>query len=167
MKASFSLLTFLFALVLFSCSNEEQKKSRSTDTLPAKINAQVFGDTITTEGAVESTQVSKLMAGKDSLPLKVKGKIIEVCQKKGCWMNLDIGEGKEMRVKFRDYAFFVPKDAGGKTVVVEGYAFSETTSVDELKHYAEDEGMSKEEIAKITEPETNISFEANGVVIND
>jgi len=34
-----------------------------------------------------------------------------------------------------------------------------------LRHYAEDAGKSKEEIEKITEPETNLMFLADGVLI--
>ena len=101
----------------------------------------------------------------DSLDIKLTGKIIEVCQKKGCWMVMNIGEGKSMRVKFKDYSFFVPKDASGKTIIIEGKAFSETTSVATLQHYAEDAGKSKEEISKITVPETEIGFEAHGVIL--
>jgi hypothetical protein len=37
--------------------------------------------------------------------------------------------------------------------------------VETLRHYAEDEGKSKEEIAAITEPVTEYTFEAVGVII--
>ena len=61
--------------------------------------------------------------------------------------------------------FFVPKDASGKTAIFEGVAYNDTIPVNDLKHYAEDEGKSKEEIEKITKPEVTISFEAHGVII--
>jgi hypothetical protein len=80
-------------------------------------------------------------------------------------MNVDLGDGKQMMVRFKDYGFFVPLDAGGRTVVMEGVAFREVLSVDMLRHYAEDGGKSKEEIEKITEPETRLSFEASGVLV--
>ena len=72
-----------------------------------------------------------------------------------------------MRVTFKDYAFFMPKDLSGKHVVIDGFAFVEVTSVDDLRHYAEDGGKSKEEIAAITEPKREVAFEAAGVVILD
>jgi uncharacterized protein (UPF0335 family) len=59
----------------------------------------------------------------------------------------------------------MPKDIVGKTVVLEGISKKEVTSVDELKHYAEDAKKSKEEIAKITEPKKEIKFEAKGVLV--
>jgi hypothetical protein len=39
------------------------------------------------------------------------------------------------------------------------------TSVDELKHYAEDAKKSKEEIDAITEPKKEIRLTANGVLV--
>jgi hypothetical protein len=68
-------------------------------------------------------------------------------------------------VQFKDYAFFVPKDAAGKEVVIEGVAYRELTTVDDLRHYAKDAGQSEEEIAKITEPKEEIRFMAKGVLI--
>ena len=40
-----------------------------------------------------------------------------------------------------------------------------TTSVDELRHYAEDKGAPAEEIAAITEPKRELRMTADGVVI--
>jgi hypothetical protein len=49
--------------------------------------------------------------------------------------------------------------------VLDGVAKVTTTSVEELKHYAEDGGKSKEEIEKITEPKKEIEFTAKGVLV--
>ncbi len=124
-----------------------------------------YGEKINETGAVAVSQLPTLMKGKEKLETKLTGKIESVCQKKGCWMQLDLGNGQKMRVKFKDYAFFVPKNAAGKTVVIEGVASKETIDVPTLKHYAEDAGKSKEEIAKITQPKEEINFEAKGVII--
>lgn len=124
-----------------------------------------FGEKITADGAIPANQLAPKMKGTDSLAVKVVGTVVGVCQKKGCWMQLDIGDGKMMRVKFKDYAFFVPKNISGKTVVLDGHAYNSTTSVTHLRHYAQDAGASKAEIAKITEPEVNVVFEARGVIV--
>lgn len=71
--------------------------------------------------------------------LAVKAPAAEVCQNKGCWMVLTEG-ARSIRVTFRDYAFFVPKDIAGKTVVVEGVLSRKLLSADEAKHYAEESG---------------------------
>jgi len=88
-------------------------------------------------------------------------------QAKGCWINIVSEDAAKpsMFVKFKDYGFFMPKDIAGKEVIMEGYAFKEVTSVDELRHYAEDEGKSKEEIAAITEPVEELKFMASGVLL--
>ncbi len=154
------LSLFCAVLVLASCNNSKPEEKKESGLL-------YFGDSITTDGATEATQLISLLEAKDSIPVKLSGKITNVCQKKGCWMKMDLGNNQSLRVTFKDYAFFVPKDAGGKEVIVEGYAYNDTISVEELKHYAEDAGSTKEEIEKITEPEVEFSFEANGVILKN
>ena len=68
----------------------------------------------------------------------ISGKIIDVCPKKGCWMNVKI-DSDTVFVKFKDYAFFVPKNGvEGKSILMSCKIFRDTISVDRLKHYAED-----------------------------
>jgi hypothetical protein len=59
----------------------------------------------------------------------------------------------------------VPKNSEGKETIVEGIAFVERTSVEDLKHFAEDGGKSKAEIEAITEPKISYSFTATGVLV--
>lgn len=131
----------------------------------AAVSQGQYGKEISTEGAINTDQLMNKMDGKEEYSAKVEGKVLEVCQMKGCWMMMELPEGGSMRVKFKDYAFFVPKDIAGKTAIIQGKAFKVTTPVDELRHYAEDAGASEEEIAKITEPKTEIAFEAEGVIL--
>jgi hypothetical protein len=129
-------------------------------------NAQsYYGSKIDPDGAMAMGDLVKQMKGKDEMAAKVEGKVRAVCQTKGCWMTLEKGDGTTMRVTFTDYGFFVPKDIDGKTVVVQGRAKVNTTSVEELRHYAEDAKKSKEEIEKITQPKVELVFEADGVVV--
>ena len=80
-------------------------------------------------------------------------------------MNVVSDDGESMFVKFKDYGFFMPLDLAGQEVVMNGVAFKEVTSVEELQHYAEDEGLSQVEIAKITEPKEEFKFMATGVYV--
>lgn len=162
-----NLLLPVFAMALFtiSCSDGSDKPANDTLKKDSVAAVEYFGDTITVDGAVPAAEVLAKLAGKDSIPVKLEGKIMDVCQKKGCWMALDLGNDKSMRVTFKDYGFFVPKDASGKTAVVDGYAKVETTTVAMLREYAHDAGASKDSLAKITEPEVELSFEARGVII--
>jgi hypothetical protein len=129
-------------------------------------NAQsYYGAKIDPDGAMAMGDLVKQMQGKEEMAAKVEGKIRAVCQTKGCWMTLEKGDGTTMRVTFTDYGFFVPKDIDGKTVIIQGRAKINTTSVDELRHYAEDAKKSKEEIEKITQPKVEMVFEADGVIV--
>ena len=53
----------------------------------------------------------------------------------------------------------------GKEVVFKGTAFYDTVSVADQKHYAQDAGKSIEEIEKIVDDQYNLSFVADGVII--
>ena len=124
-----------------------------------------FGKKINEKSAIEASRLPAKMGDKESMNTKVTGTVESVCQAKGCWMKLKMDNGETMRVTFKDYGFFVPKDIAGKTVVVEGLAQKKTTPVSELRHYAEDAGKSKAEIAQITDPKDELAFVANGVIV--
>ena len=95
--------------------------------------------------------------------LLVKGRISDVCQKKGCWMVLTDGES-QMRVRFSDYGFFVPKDSSGKQAYVEGVVKVETLSEKTARHYAKESGRENSGSAdSIQGPQREIGFTASGV----
>ena len=161
-KICFSLAT---AVLLLACGTNQNNSANAQTADDGKH----FGAVITADDAMSYDELIPKMAKTDSLAAKVTGKVSEVCQKKGCWMTLVSDEPgqPEMRVTFKDYAFFMPKDLSGKRVTIEGFAFVDVTSVADLRHYAEDGGKSPEEIAKITEPKREVAFEASGVLILD
>ncbi len=152
---------------LASCADSTQstKKVETEDVEEKNIGITKHGDAITEEGAISSAQFFTQFENKDSLEVKLTANIAEVCPKKGCWMKLDMENGKTMRVTFKDYEFFVPKDAAGKTAILQGIAKIDTVDVATLKHYAEDANATQEEIDAIAEPEINYAFEAVGVII--
>lgn len=123
-----------------------------------------FGEDISKHEIIENKKVQYLYDTEIKFNTKFKAKVTDVCQVKGCWMKLDIGNDKEVMVNFKDYGFFVPKDIIGKKVVVNGEAYKRNISIDELKHYALDRGDSKETINSITKSEEIFSITANGVV---
>lgn len=145
MKTKF-LFAFTALLTIFSC-NEEVFLSYGED-----INSDVkFYDKI--DDKLEVTNVT--------------GEILDVCPKKGCWMNVKV-DSDTLFVKFKDYGFFVPKSGVvGKKVLMTGKIFKDTISVERLKHYAEDAKKSVEEISLITEPQYKINMLASGVAIQE
>ena len=157
-----SLLACLF--FVYSCTS--QTAPNVVEGAPENIKS--YGEVITEDGLMSSTDLQTALASADSVPCTFSGTIKETCSKKGCWMTMDAGMSDDMRVTFKDYGFFVPIEGqAGKRAVVKGYAYKSVTEVDMLQHYAEDAGKSAEEIAAITEPEVAISFKADGVLIED
>lgn len=156
------LVIALSAFVIISCTPTEKAVQR--------VEGKHFGATISDKGAISYDALLTKLEKSESLDaVKVRGEVSGVCKKKGCWITLVSKDPakEEMFVKFKDYGFFMPKDIEGKTVVMEGKAFKETTSVDELRHYAEDNGESQDAIAKITEPKVELKFLASGVILED
>ncbi len=156
------LITFLITGFFTSC-NSDKPTSEKSNTEDTALYDTIVGEDFTTDKVVQVAELDELMKDNDNLELVIEGKIESCCQKKGCWMKIDKGNGETMMVTFKDYGFFVPLESGGKTALMKGIAYYDTISVEMLKHYAEDAGKSEEEIALITEPELAISFEASGV----
>jgi len=120
--------------------------------------------TTTLEGAIPVNDIEKNIKN-NKFEGKVKGKVTEVCQEKGCWMKLEKSNGEKLMVKFKDYGFFMPENIVGKEVVLDGEATVKEVSVKQQRHYAEDAGKSKEEIHKIKEPKKELQFVAKGVLV--
>ncbi len=166
-------LKFLILLFAVACSPQKEEATTETDAIEEPVEAEVkltgnFGAEISEQGAVSVDKLLAELEGEDSVALKVKSEILATCAMKGCWMNVALAEDEHMRVTFKDYGFFVPKEGvEGKTAVIEGYAHKVTTDVETLRHFAKDAGKSQEEIDAITEPKDEITFVASGVIIQD
>ncbi|MCC6621258.1 MAG: DUF4920 domain-containing protein [Deltaproteobacteria bacterium] len=78
--------------------------------------------------------------------VRVAGTVEKVCQKKGCWMVVRDGE-LEARVVMKDYAFFIPVDAAGQKVTIEGSLKVKVFTEAQAKHLAED---GNEDPSKVT-----------------
>lgn len=124
-----------------------------------------YGSKVSSKNAIDIKKIPAQLEKTDSFHTKVKAKVLDVCPKKGCWLKLAVDENTTAFVKMKDYAFFLPTSAIGKTIVLDGEVKLVTTSVDELKHYAEDAKKSQAEIDAITEPKQEIRFLATGITI--
>ncbi len=101
----------------------------------------------------------------------VKGKITEVCQMMGCWMNLvDSASGKSIRIKVNDGEIEFPKNGAGRMAIAEGtltkVELSKERAIAEAKHEAEE--MSRPfDPSKITGPVTRYQIRGTGAVVLD
>ncbi|MCJ7468082.1 MAG: DUF4920 domain-containing protein [Maribacter sp.] len=159
----------VFLLVLANGRAQETLKD-DVNTKESTIAFQSYGEKIDAMGSISSgamTQKFDEMTIADTIQTKFNARVIDVCQAKGCWMKLQLAHGKEVMVRFKNYAFFVPKNIAGKEVVVNGLAFVEDMSIEDQKHFAMDEGRTSNEIAQIIRPKRTYSFEADGVLLKE
>lgn len=157
---------FLIFVSIAACKKETKEPVKTSEK--KETSYQPYGEAVSEREAITTSELAQqyknLKIG-DTLSVKFTGAIEKVCQKKGCWMTFPLNETQTVMVRFKDYGFFVPKDAAGRQVVIEGKAFVKETPVDELRHYAQDAGKTEAEIAAITEPKIEPAFEASGVLI--
>lgn len=169
MKRFFYALSAVIALTLtFTLQTEVQAQTQEAEqpAIPSAKPGVQYGKEITADQAISMDQLVANFKTDSVYNGKIVGEVVGVCQKKGCFIHLKrAGEEEPIMVRFKDYGFFMPQDIIGKTIIVEGEAKMTETSVAWLKHYAEDEGKSAEEIAKITEPKVDINIIADGVIV--
>jgi len=154
----------LLVIALSSCISYSGWTQQSK--LPPAVPGQVYGEKVKETGVHDIAELPGILEGNgDKTSTRLKARVIDVCPKKGCWMNLYINDSTTAFVKMKDYGFFVPKDIEGKTIIIEGTAYIEETSVAELRHYAEDAKKTKEEIEAIIVPEKSIRITASGIKV--
>lgn len=152
-----TVLTFLFTAIVFISFAQPP-------SVPADPGA-TFGEQITKEQTQPATALPGLLKDQETIETKIEGKVIDVCPKKGCWIKLEITPQQHAFVRMKDYGFFVPTALKGHTVIIEGTAKTVVTSVEDLKHYAEDAKKSQAEIDAIKDPKSEIQLMANGILV--
>jgi hypothetical protein len=154
MKKTFSFFIGVFCVATLMAQPPEGPATKG----------MTFGQKTNANDAISVIDLAVKVDDKKEIPVKVRGRVTDVCTKEGCWIKMQTADGK-MMVKMKDHAFLVPVDLNGKEIVVDGTAIMKVTTVKELQHYAEDAGKSKEEIAKITEPKKEIVMNAKGILV--
>lgn len=144
--------TFFFAalsLLLCACASSSSR--------------QRFGAPLSTP-AKPTVGLAELLAAPeryDGSEFVLEGEVHEVCLRKGCWMTLASG-GRELRVTFLDYGFFVPTDCAGAALRAEGRFQIGETSAELTRHYLHDVGK-VDEAEAVTAPVRTYTFVASGV----
>jgi RecJ-like exonuclease len=99
--------------------------------------------------------------------VQVKGKITEVCQAMGCWLEMVDEDGHHLRFNAHEAGIEFPKDSPGRTVVAEGkFVKTEMTREEALaqaKEDAKDKGK-KFDASKVKAGAT-YSIDGEGAVI--
>lgn len=169
------LASLLLALVLVAGCTETATDA-PVATPVATADYTPYGESVALEDGTPILTPSALLANPaayDGETVRVEGTIAEMCRMKGCWLTLrdaDAEAGETVRVRVPTdssgtYVYTFPTDLGMIDAVVEGTVNVDTMSVDELRHYAEDEGRPQEEIEAITEPQPTVVLTAHGALV--
>lgn len=114
--------------------------------------------------AAEPVSIDKVLAKPDDYATKsvvTTGIVEKACTNKGCWMQVSPKPGEPgVRVTFKDYKFFIPLDAAGMSVRMEGTTKVRKLSKKEVDHLV-GEGAELRRNADGTANE--VSFVATGV----
>ena len=188
------------ALLLFSCSEsatveatdahastsghetemvnkDEEIINKESDELAfngvQKGDFTLFGHTdINETGAVSSEEMFSAFNEKGEFTGKVNVTINEICQKAGCWINIQKTETENLMVFFKDHYTIPIESSGGKSAVIYGSLVSDTLTVDFQKHLLDDSKAAGENIEQadydaITEDKIDLSFTCESILIKD
>ena len=111
----------------------------------------------------------KAFAGKS---VRVDGMIVDVCPKRGCWMDLaGAAPGEKIKFKVTDGEMVFPVDAKGKYATAEGVISVKELSLEDsvayAKYQAEEYGGGTFDPASVTAPITVVKLDGTGAVLRD
>jgi hypothetical protein len=138
---------------------------------PAEVPGTVYGERPTLG---DTTLISAILTEPDAYVgqrVLVAGTVVEVCEKRGCWMQLASDqEFQALRVKVEDGVIVFPMTARGHAAVVEGIVEKVVMSADEAReaarHHAEEQGLPFDSTATF-EATTTYQLRGIGAVIAD
>lgn len=153
------IITTIFMLIFTSLSFATAGESKTT----------TLGKPIT---LTEITKISTILDAPQEFlgdTVLVQGTIIDVCKKRGCWMELASDEEfQSIRVKVKDGEIVFPLSAKGSTALVQGVVeqlvFTKEEVIKMEKHYAEEQGTEFDP-STVTEGKTIFRIRGIGAVI--
>lgn len=134
------LLICLALAPLAASAAGEDGVVRLSDPVTVTDDYEEFGAAVTSaDSAMSLTEL--VGAGEEYLgrDVTVSTRIAKVCQKKGCFFIARAGDTMA-RITFKDYGFFIPTDAAGKKVTLEGTFQRREISEKQARHYRKDLG---------------------------
>ncbi len=136
---------------------------------PAARAEERYGDGVTLE---ERTPISVIAAAPEEWvgrAVLVEGTVVEVCAKRGCWMDVASDQAyQKIRIKVDDGVIVFPMSARGKVALVQGRVEAVRRTPEEAlawaKHVAEEQGRPFDPSAA-AEAATEYRVRATGAII--
>lgn len=139
-----NMRSFIASVAMAACFSavlaSDNDVVRLSEPVAVTDNAEIFGAPLNEEAS--PTALGAILdrpAEFVGSVVKVEAHISQVCKRKGCFMIATSGEGA-IRISFKDYAFFVPTDTGGKTVTFTGTVIARELTEEQAAHLREDAG---------------------------
>jgi len=128
-----------------------------------------YGEQLT---LTDTTLISTILTDPDThvgQHVLVAGTVVEVCEKRGCWLELASDrEFETLRVKVEDGVIVFPLSARGHHAVVEGVVerieLTEEEAIEQARHHAEEQGIPFDSTA-VTGPTVTYQLRGIGAVI--
>ena len=102
------LLILCGCIFMIACKNAGEKTTGTHNEQAQQVFGAAFSDSNGLDALQMAEKFSRMQVS-DTLDLAFTATVIDVCQAKGCWMKLNLENGEEVMVTFKDYGFFVPK----------------------------------------------------------
>jgi hypothetical protein len=122
----------------------------------------------------ETLKISTLQADPDRYvgkTVRVEGTITEVCEMKGCWMELQESPAAKIRVQVEDEVVVFPISSRGKTGIAEGVVealdMTREKYVEWRKHLAEEQGKTFDPTTVGDGPYRVLQIQATGAKVLD
>ena len=167
-------VTVMAALSLAACQGAQPE-----DTAPEAVQAEAavfegtqYGDALT---LTEVTLVSTILDDPDQFlgeRVLVEGMIVEVCENKGCWMDIASDRDFEkIQIKVDDGVIVFPLSARGKQALVEGIVeelqLTEEEAIEQAQQHAEEMGEEFDPSSVPAGPQTIYRIRGVGAVVAD
>jgi hypothetical protein len=130
---------------------------------------KLYGASLKQARTILAEEVFENPGAYDGKTLRLAGEIDAVCAKRGCWLTLRQDQ-RILRARFVEsgectQGFFVPRDAAGHNVILEGTIRQQELSEAMARHFLEDGGASEAEINEIVGPQKALAIVCTGVAI--
>ncbi len=131
-------------------------------------DAKKYGKDITSTEKVKVSEILENPRSYEGKKVLVEGTVLNVCAKRGCWIELASDkEFESIRVKVKDGVIVFPMEAKGKTALVEGefYSFEVESGAEcsDGDHTEEGEEHSKKEDCEHSKKEIKTVYQIKGL----
>jgi hypothetical protein len=162
MKSILLSTAMIFALGMAAFSQAESMEKAKPTEIPTggylRRGAEI--------GKAKKVSLEKVMQDPSKYSgqlVRVEGVIVRSCKMEGCWAELAAkADGKPVRAKMKDHAFFIPLQSAGAKARAEGVFTVKTLTKAMVDHMIDEDGA-KFPNRNADGTVTEISFEATGI----